>query len=100
MRTLILPVKQICFEQIESGQKNEEYRLVTPYWSKRLENKSYDRVIVTLGYPSKEDATKHLEFPWKGVKKKIIQHEEFGPGEKEVFVIPVGKEFGRQLNLF
>lgn len=100
MKTLMLPVKREYFEQIEAGIKNEEYRLVTPYWSKRLENKQYDRVIVTLGYPSKEDAARRLEFPWNGVIRKTIKHEEFGPGEKEVFAIHVGGKGGRQLSLF
>ncbi|MGB3222506.1 MAG: ASCH domain-containing protein [Desulforhopalus sp.] len=100
MKTLILPVKQIYFEQIQEGSKDEEYRLVTPYWTKRLENKSYDKVAVTLGYPSKDDTTKRLEFPWCGVKRKTLQHDEFGPNTVEVFAIPLGQKCGMQRSLF
>lgn len=100
MRILILPVKQIYFEQIQSGEKEEEYRAISPFWIKRLENKTYDKVIITLGYPSKEDSTKRLEFPWQGVKRKIIQHEEFGPGDQEVYAILLDKKSGLQVSLF
>jgi hypothetical protein len=98
VKTLILPVKRLYFDQIQDGLKDEEYRLVTPFWTKRLENRSYDRIIVTLGYPAKEDDSKRLEFPWKGVQKKTI--EEFGPGKKEVFAIQLDGKSGRPLSLF
>ncbi len=95
MRTLILPVKQIYFEQIQTGQKDEEYRAISPHWQSRLEHKEYDQVIITLGYPSKGDATKRLVFPFRGVTRKKIQHEEFGPEQCEVYAIPLkNRQFG------
>lgn len=36
MVTLQLAVKKVYFEQMVSGEKVEEYRLLTPYWKKRL----------------------------------------------------------------
>jgi hypothetical protein len=30
------------FDQINSGEKPDEYRLCTPYWVKRLEGRTYD----------------------------------------------------------
>lgn len=41
-RILHLPVKKIYFDQIKSGKKLDEYRLVTEYWKKRLEGRDYD----------------------------------------------------------
>lgn len=35
-RILHLPVKKIYFDQIKSGKKLDEYRLVTEYWKKGL----------------------------------------------------------------
>lgn len=35
--TLYLPLKAVYFGQICAGTKREEYRLITPHWSKRLE---------------------------------------------------------------
>lgn len=51
MTSLYLPLKAVYFDQIRTGTKSEEYRLVTPHWSKRLEGRDYDRIILTLGYP-------------------------------------------------
>ncbi|EAQ5647929.1 ASCH domain-containing protein, partial [Salmonella enterica] len=50
-RILHLPVKKIYFDQIKSGEKPDEYRLVTDYWIKRLEGREYDEVHVKCGYP-------------------------------------------------
>lgn len=36
MKILDLPLKKKWYEMIESGEKNEEYREIKPYWSKRL----------------------------------------------------------------
>lgn len=87
MSTLILPVKRVYFDSIKAGCKGEEYRLVTPYWTKRLAGKDYDCVIVTLGYPSASDYERRLLFPWSGYRKTKITHPHFGPNEVEVFAI-------------
>ena len=36
--TLHLPLKERWFRMIQSGEKKEEYREITPYWMKRLMN--------------------------------------------------------------
>ena len=36
MKILYLPLKKQWYEMIESGEKKEEYRLLKPYWEKRL----------------------------------------------------------------
>jgi hypothetical protein len=94
MADLILPVKRIYFEQMREGTKSDEFRLVTPYWTKRLVGRSYDRVIVTLGYPKADDAERRLVRPWRGFKRQTITHEHFGPQPVEVFAIHVGENNG------
>lgn len=89
MKTLILPVKRIYFEQIASGEKQEEFRLANAYWAKRLEGKQYSRVIVTLGYPHKDDSDRRLEFPWRGFARKTITHPHFGLDAVDVYAIKV-----------
>ena len=91
LRDLILPVKRIYFEQIRDDLKPEEFRLCTPYWQKRLEGREYDRVIVTLGYPAKDDAERRLVRPWQGFIKKQITHPHFGSAPVNVFAINVRK---------
>ena len=87
MSTLMLPVKRVYFDSIKAGTKGEEFRLVTPYWTKRLVGREYDQIIVTLGYPSAGDLERTLYFPWSGFRKARITHPHFGPDEVEVYAI-------------
>lgn len=87
MSTLILPVKRVYFDCIKAGSKGEEYRLVTPYWTKRLVGREYDDIEVTLGYPSAIDFERRIRFPWNGYRRTRITHPHFGPIEVEVFAI-------------
>lgn len=52
MSDLVLPLKDIYFNQIKAGTKAEEFRLCTPYWRRRLEGRTFDRIVLTLGYPT------------------------------------------------
>lgn len=88
-KTLNLPLKGVYFNQIKSGEKKYEYRLVTPYWTKRLERREYDGIVLTLGYPSKSDESRRLVKPWRGYKKTTITHEHFGPDPVDVYAIRV-----------
>lgn len=87
---LTLNLKREYFEQIKSGIKTEEYRLCTPYWQKRLEGKTFDKVIIKLGYPKNDEIEKIMEFPWKGYKKRKITHKHFGSDPVKVYAIKVG----------
>lgn len=91
MRTLTLPLKAIYFHQIKSGEKTEEYRLCTPYWQRRLYSPfgSYDRIVLTLGYPKREDADRRIVRPWRGFTTKTITHPHFGPTPVTVYAIDV-----------
>lgn len=86
---LTLSLKAEYFDAIRDGSKQEEYRLVTPYWRTRLEGRSYDSIVLTLGYPKRGDASRRLERPWRGIRQTRIQHPHFGPSEVEVFAIDV-----------
>jgi hypothetical protein len=77
------------FDQIASGEKLEEYRLATPFWQKRLLNRSYDQIILTRGYPAKDDQSRRIQRPWRRCDIKTITHEHFGPDPVQVFAIQV-----------
>ena len=89
MTDLRIAVNQEYFDQMQSGAKKEEYRLVTPYWEKRLVGKNYERLIITAGYPKADDFSRILIFPYRGYEIKTISHKHFGDGEKQVFAIGV-----------
>ena len=89
MRTLIIPVKGVYFAQIKAGTKPREYRQTTPYWRKRIEGQTYDRLVLTLGYPNADDRERRLVLPWRGYQIEKITHPHFGPVEVEVFAIDV-----------
>lgn len=93
LETLTLPLKAEYFDAIRDGSKLEEYRLVTPFWVKRLRGRVYDRIVLTKGYPRADDHTRRLERPWVGCYEKSILHPHFGPDPVSVFAIYVGKDF-------
>ena len=86
---LILPLKAEYFDAIRDGTKPEEFRLTTPYWRKRLEGRSYARVILTKGYPAREDHERRLVRQWRGYRTTTLTHPHFGPDPVEVFAIDV-----------
>jgi len=88
-RILHLSVKKIYFDQIRSGEKPDEYRLVTEYWIKRLEGREYDEIHVKCGYPKAGDMSRIEVRPWSGFAKEVITHPHFGAEPVEVFAIHV-----------
>ena len=89
MANLQLAVNGEYFDQMKRGEKVEEYRLVNPYWSKRLVDRKYDRLIITRGYPKRDDASKRIDVPYAGYEVKVITHPHFGPDPVKVFAIKV-----------
>ena len=71
-KILYLNLYKKWFLQILSGKKKEEYRNLTPYWTKRLldedgKPKKYDFIVFRNGY-NKNAPEMKVEF--LGVKKK------------------------------
>lgn len=89
MKTLNLPLKREYFEAIREGAKTEEFRLVNEYWNKRLVGQSYDAIVLTLGYPARDDKARRIQKPWRGFVQKTITHPHFGPEPVQVFAIDV-----------
>lgn len=89
MANLQLAVNGEYFDQIKSGEKAEEYRLVNPYWCRRIHGKDYDRLIITRGYPKRDDASRRIDIPYDGYEIKVITHPHFGPEPVKVFAIKV-----------
>lgn len=69
------------FDLIAQGKKKEEYRGIKPYWTKRLENRKYDKIYFKNGY-SKNAPFMIVE--WKGIKK-------VGCKRKREYAIQLGK---------
>lgn len=93
MVKLILPLKAEYFDAIRDGTKTEEYRLANDYWSRRLFagffRREFDGIVLTKGYPNRDDHSRRLELPWCGFIRKTITHPHFGPNPVEVFAIDV-----------
>ena len=87
--TLTLPLKACYFDDIKAGRKDFEYRLRTPYWTKRLARAPFSWLVLTKGYPAAGDAERRLKLPWCGYVNTTLQHEHFGPEPVEVFAIIV-----------
>jgi hypothetical protein len=89
--TLRIAVTGRYFDQIAAGTKPEEYRRRSPFWIKRLRGRSYERVVLTRGYPKGggEEGRTRLTLPWGGYSEKTITHEFFGSAPVDVFAIRV-----------
>jgi hypothetical protein len=92
MADLILPLKVEYFNAIKAGTKTEEFRLCTPYWIRRLEGRTFDRIVLTLGYPAASDTTRRLVRAWRGMRTTTITHPHFGPARVDVFAIDVSED--------
>jgi hypothetical protein len=91
MMDLILHIKAEYFHQIDSGKKSQEFRLENNYWKKRLENRHYDRVVIYLGYPAKNDTSRRIIKSWRGYVKRTIIHPHFGNKPTRVYAINIGQ---------
>ncbi len=89
MNDLVLPLKAEYFNAIRLGEKMEEYRATTDFWRRRIEGKSFDRVVLTFGYPKADDHTRRLIKAWRGYQIKKITHPHFGNVPTTVFAIDV-----------
>lgn len=91
MKTLTLPVKGEYFNAVRDGTKPEEYRLCTEFWKARLEGKTFDRVVLTLGYPHSSAIDRRLERAWRGWTIRTITHKHFGSKPVQVYAIDVSE---------
>ncbi|EHK65254.1 ASCH domain-containing protein [Achromobacter arsenitoxydans] len=100
MADLHLALKGEYFDAIRAGTKTEEYRLCTAYWSRRLEDRDladslehgfgrYKNIVLTRGYPRRDDTERRLVVPWNGFTIKTITHPHFGPDPVGVYAIDV-----------
>lgn len=89
MAKLQLAVKGEYFDAMIRGEKTEEYRLVNDYWKKRLVNREYGSLIITKGYPKRDDSSRKIDVPYDGYEIKTITHPHFCPDPVEVLAIKV-----------
>ena len=92
---LTLPLKGQYFDEIKALTKPEEFRLVTPYWKRRIEGRTYKAILLTRGYPSRSDAERRMFRPWRGYSVQTITHPHFGPDPVQVFAIVVNETGGK-----
>nr|WP_202372673.1 hypothetical protein [Escherichia coli] len=71
------------------GEKTEEYRLCNGYWNKRIMFREYDRLIITKGYPKRDDSSRRIDVPYGGYEIKTITHPHFGDKPVKVYAIKV-----------
>ncbi|HHT2832376.1 TPA: ASCH domain-containing protein [Klebsiella aerogenes] len=96
MANLQLAINGEYFDAMKRGEKTEEYRLVNSYWYRRILARKYDRLIITRGYPKKDDASRRIDIPYCGYEIKTITHKHFGDQPVKVFAIKVNIEGANQ----
>lgn len=88
MNILFVVIKKKYFDLIKSGQKKEEYRLITEYWKKRIEGRDYSHIIFQVGYSK---TAERIKVVYEGYCKRYIKHEFFGNKETKVYALQLGK---------
>ena len=80
-RVLQMNSSKECFAEISSGRRRKEYRPVKPFWSSRLEGKSYDEIHFRNGY-GKAAPSARVEFKgFRIVEKDGEPYYEVGLGK-------------------
>ncbi len=92
MKVLHLNLKSKYWDEIKAGEKDWEYRLMTPYWLKRLVNINYDAICIKKGYPKGDDYSRMIWKVFNGYKLITLNHPEFGEDDKKVFAIDVRED--------
>lgn len=89
-KPLFLVLKAEWFSKIQSGEKTEEYREITPYWEKRL-SKGFESVIFQLGYNKDSPRCEKIILDiTKGYPNPKWSPKDFW--DKELFIIKLGEE--------
>lgn len=91
MKNLILHVRHYYFVEMREGRKPFEYRLITPYWRKRIEGRNYSAIVIYDAYPKLDEVDKILVRTWNGYEVQTITHPHFGALPVEVFAIRICK---------
>ncbi len=86
MKILHIHPRYIYYDLVEKGLKNEEYRLIKPYWTKRLEGKNYDLIYYWRAFTKKK-----IIFKYDGKKIITIVHKEFGDKPVKVYALSLRK---------
>ena len=86
---LTLHLKKEDFEQLKRGETIEDFRLRTPYWTKRLVGQKHKKVRVLCGYPKRGSKPRQLVCRFRGWEPKVISHPQFGKQPVRVFAIAV-----------
>lgn len=116
MKDLILHLKTKYFQMWKDGIKTEDYREITQYWANRLcdnynrlsclddsipfkkpcclnckkfRQKSFNMLVLTCGYPLKNDKTRNLIFPYHTIEIGKGKEELGAVKDKYYFIIKV-----------
>lgn len=88
MKILHLTLKKKWFDMILSGEKQDEYREIKPYWTKRLTGKKHTHIQFTNGYGKNRPSfiIEYVEL-WQGYGLT-----RWGaPGIRKVYILSLGK---------
>lgn len=87
MAKLFIIINKQYFDEILSGTKKEEYRIVKPHWVNKIAGKKYSHIIFQNGY--RRDSQR-LEAEYLGYEVRNIRHEFFGNDDVCVFALKLG----------
>jgi len=83
-KDLFLILNAKYFNEIKSGKKTSEFRLMTEYWLKRLASKNWQHVTFQLGYAKKAE---RIRKKINEIKISTVDNKFFGGNPVDVFEI-------------
>jgi hypothetical protein len=83
-KNLHLVLTNHWFDEVISGRKKYEYRMITPNWVKRLSNRKYNTITFSRGYTSEKAI-----FVCGEIIVTTIKHDFFGTDPVPVFQIEI-----------
>lgn len=82
-----MTIKRQYFDEILSGKKKEEFRMVNPHWVDKIIGKEYTHIIFQNGYNRNAP---RLEAEYMSYDIRNIRNDFFGNDEVTVFVLKLG----------
>lgn len=94
---ITLPLAEVWYNMIRTGEKREEYREIKPYWTKRLKLPSgryrpFKAVRIRYGYTRKA-----MLFRLLGISTGVGRRE-WGAPRKRVYILHLGKRITKNIN--
>ena len=87
MSDLHLVLNRAGFDLVKSGKTVVQTRLITDFWSKKLVDKRYDKIVIMCGYAKPEEVDRRIVLPYNGYRIRNVTSAFTNNEPQDVYVI-------------